>query len=46
MIMRNSSNVLGGNASHLMFVGVWNSVPATSAILRRTDTEANKNINI
>jgi len=44
MIMRNSSNVQGGNASHLMFVGVWNSVSATSAILRRTDTETNKNI--
>ncbi|MCJ7821415.1 MAG: RagB/SusD family nutrient uptake outer membrane protein, partial [Bacteroidales bacterium] len=44
MILRNGKNELGGNASHLMFVGVWNSVPATSAILRRTDTEANKNI--
>lgn len=44
MIMRNGSNVQGGNAAHLMFVGVWNSVSATSAILRRTDTEANKNI--
>jgi hypothetical protein len=44
MIMRNSTNVQGGNAAHLMFVGVWNSVAATSAILRRTDTEANKNI--
>jgi hypothetical protein len=44
MILRNAANVLGGNASHLLFTGVWNSVPATSAILRRTDTEANKNI--
>ncbi|HUW92084.1 MAG TPA: RagB/SusD family nutrient uptake outer membrane protein [Bacteroidales bacterium] len=44
MILRNAANALGGNASHLLFVGVWNSVPATSAILRRTDTEANKNI--
>lgn len=44
MILRNAANELGGNASHLMFVGVWNSVPATSGILRRTDTEANKNI--
>jgi starch-binding outer membrane protein, SusD/RagB family len=44
MIMRNGSNVQGGNAAHLMFVGVWNSVSATSAILRRTDTEANKSI--
>ena len=44
MMMRNAANVLGGNASHLLFVGVWNSVPATSAILKRTDTEANKNI--
>ena len=44
MILRNAANAIGGNASHLMFTGVWNSVPATSAILRRTDTEANKNI--
>lgn len=44
MILRNAKNEIGGNASHLMFVGVWNSVPATSAILKRTDTEANKNI--
>ena len=44
MILRNASNVQGGNASHLLFVGVWNSVSATSAILKRTDTEANKNI--
>lgn len=44
MIMRAASNNMGGNASHLMYTGVWNSVPATSAILRRTDTEANKNI--
>lgn len=44
MILRNAANVLGGNAAHLMFTGVWNSVPATSAILRRTDTEANKNV--
>ena len=44
MILRNAANALGGNAAHLMFTGVWNSVPATSAILRRTDTEANKNI--
>jgi hypothetical protein len=44
MILRNAANSIGGNASHLMFTGVWNSVPATSAILRRTDTEANKNI--
>jgi starch-binding outer membrane protein, SusD/RagB family len=44
MMLRNSTNVLGGNAAHLLFVGVWNSVPATSAILKRTDTEANKSI--
>jgi len=44
MILRNAANALGGNAAHLMFTGVWNSVPATSAILRRTDTEPNKNI--
>jgi len=44
MMIRNAANVQGGNAAHLMFVGVWNSVPATSGILKRTDTEANKNI--
>jgi starch-binding outer membrane protein, SusD/RagB family len=44
MILRNAANAIGGNASHLMFVGVWNSVPATSGILKRTDTDANKNI--
>lgn len=44
MILRNAANSIGGNAAHLMFTGVWNSVPATSAILRRTDTDANKNI--
>jgi starch-binding outer membrane protein, SusD/RagB family len=44
MMIRNAANTQGGNAAHLMFVGVWNSVPATSAILKRTDTEANKNI--
>ena len=44
MMIRNAANAQGGNAAHLMFVGVWNSVPATSGILKRTDTEANKNI--
>jgi len=44
MMIRNAANSQGGSAAHLMFVGVWNSVPATSAILKRTDTEANKNI--
>lgn len=44
MIMRDGSNSIGGNASHLMFVGVWNSVPATSGILKRTDTENNKKL--
>lgn len=44
MMIRNGANTIGGNAAHLMFVGVWNSVPATSAILKRTDTETNKNI--
>jgi starch-binding outer membrane protein, SusD/RagB family len=42
MMIRNAANVQGGNAAHLMFVGVWNSVPATSGILKRTDTEASK----
>lgn len=44
MILRNAKNEIGGNASHLMFVGVWNVVPATAAILKRTDTDVNKNI--
>ncbi|NSW95722.1 MAG: RagB/SusD family nutrient uptake outer membrane protein, partial [Bacteroidales bacterium] len=42
MILRNSANTIGGNASHLMFVGVWNLVPGLTTILKRTDTEANK----
>ena len=44
MMIRNAANVQGGSAAHLMFVGVWNSVSATSGILKRTDTEANKSI--
>lgn len=44
MMIRNAANTQGGNAAHLMFVGVWNSVPALTAILKRTDTEANKNV--
>jgi len=42
MILRNAANSLGGNASHLMFVGVWNSVPGLTTVFKRTDTEANK----
>lgn len=42
MILRNSANTIGGNASHLMFVGVWNMVPGLTTVLKRTDTEANK----
>lgn len=42
MILRNAANTQGGNASHLMFVGVWNSVPGLTTVLKRTDTEANK----
>ncbi len=42
MMIRNAANAQGGNASHLMFVGVWNSVSTTSGILKRTDTEGNK----
>ncbi|MBP8959246.1 MAG: RagB/SusD family nutrient uptake outer membrane protein [Bacteroidales bacterium] len=42
MILRNGSNTIGGNAAHLMFVGVWNMVPGLTAILIRTDTEAKK----
>lgn len=42
MILRNGANALGGNASHLMFVGVWNSVPGLTTVFKRTDTEANK----
>jgi len=44
MMIRNAANSQGGNAAHLMFVGVWNSVPALTTILKRTDTEANKSI--
>ena len=42
MILRNAANTIGGNAAHLMFVGVWNVVPALTTVLKRTDTEANK----
>jgi starch-binding outer membrane protein, SusD/RagB family len=42
MILRKSDNSIGGNASHLMFVGVWNSVPALTTVMKRTDTETNK----
>jgi starch-binding outer membrane protein, SusD/RagB family len=42
MILRNAANTIGGNAAHLMFVGVWNSVPGLTSVFKRTDTEANK----
>lgn len=42
MILRNAANTIGGNAAHLMFVGVWNSVPGLTTVFKRTDTEANK----
>lgn len=42
MILRNAANTIGGNASHLMFVGVWNSVTGLTTVFKRTDTEANK----
>ena len=42
MILRNAANTQGGNAAHLMFVGVWNSVPGLTTVFKRTDTEANK----
>jgi starch-binding outer membrane protein, SusD/RagB family len=44
MIMRNSNNSQGGNAAHLMFVGVWNSVPGLTTVFKRTDTEVNKTL--
>lgn len=42
MILRDKANSIGGSCAHEMFVGVWNSLSATSGILKRTDTEANK----
>ena len=42
MILRNAANAQGGNAAHLMFVGVWNSVPGLTTVFKRTDTETNK----
>jgi hypothetical protein len=45
MILRNSANAIGGNASHLMFVGVWNMQPGLTTVLVRTDTEAKKILN-
>jgi|WetSurMetagenome_2_1015567.scaffolds.fasta_scaffold00463_11 starch-binding outer membrane protein, SusD/RagB family len=44
MILRDSKNSIGGNCAHEMYVGVWNSLSATSGILKRTDTEDNKTI--
>ncbi len=44
MIKRDGSNSTGGNASHLMFVGVWNMVPGLTSVLVRIDTEAKKNL--
>lgn len=44
MMIRNAANTIGGNASHLIFVGVWNVVPATAGVLKRTDTEKNKKL--
>jgi len=44
MMLRNSANAIGGNASHLMFVGVWNLVPGLTGIMIRTDTEQRKSL--
>jgi hypothetical protein len=44
MMIRNGANAIGGNASHLMFVGVWNLLPGLTGILIRTDTEAKKTL--
>lgn len=46
MIARNTANTIGGNASHLMFVGVWNLVPGLTTVMVRTDTEAKKALKI
>lgn len=43
-ILRTANNNTGGNASHLMFVGVWNMIPGLTTILIRTDTEAKKTL--
>lgn len=45
MMIRNAANTIGGNASHLMFVGVWNLLPGFTGIMIRTDTEAKKTLN-
>jgi hypothetical protein len=44
MILRNAANTIGGNASHLMFVGVWNTVTGLTTVFKRTDTEGNKTL--
>ena len=46
MMIRNAANTIGGNASHLMFVGVWNLLPGLTGIMIRTDTEAKKNFEL
>src|SRR5512133_750515 len=44
MMLRNAANAIGGNASHMMFVGVWNLVPGLTGVMVRTDTEARKTL--
>jgi hypothetical protein len=44
MMIRNAANSIGGNASHLIFVGVWNLLPGLTGIMIRTDTEAKKTL--
>lgn len=44
MMIRNSANTIGGNASHLQFVGVWNMVPGLTGVMIRTDTEKKKSL--
>jgi starch-binding outer membrane protein, SusD/RagB family len=41
-ILRDESNVTGGNAGHLFFAGVWNFLPGLTTLLVRTKDEASK----
>ena len=42
VILRDGSNLTGGNASHLFWAGVWNFVPGLTTLLVRTKDEASK----
>lgn len=42
VILRDGTNLIGGNATHLFWAGVWNFVPGLTTLLVRTKDEASK----